>query len=119
LESVEGVEFDALLRGWIGERTLSEVVRVLNEARVGCARIMSSKDIADDPHYKARGVHVEWTDEQVGPVRGTGIAPGFSATPGKVWRGSVGIGHDNQRVYGGLLGLSENELDGLKRDGVI
>ena len=119
LESVEGVEFDALLRGWIGERTLSEVVRVLNEAQVGCARIMSSKDIADDPHYKARGVHVEWTDEQVGPVRGTGIAPGFSATPGKVWRGSVGIGHDNQRVYGGLLGLSEKELDGLKRDGVI
>jgi crotonobetainyl-CoA:carnitine CoA-transferase CaiB-like acyl-CoA transferase len=119
LESVEGVEFDALLRGWIGERTVSAVVRVLNEARVGCARIMSSKDIADDPHYKARGVHVEWTDEQVGPVRGSGIAPRFSATPGKIWRGSVKLGHDNDRIYGELLGLNRTDLERLKREQVI
>jgi crotonobetainyl-CoA:carnitine CoA-transferase CaiB-like acyl-CoA transferase len=119
LESVEGVGFDALLRGWIGERTVSEVVRVLNEARVGCARIVSSKDIADDPHYKARAVHVEWTDEQVGSVKGTGIAPGFSVTPGKIWRGSVKLGHDNDRIYGELLGLNRTDLERLKREQVI
>lgn len=119
LESVEGIEFDAILRGWIAERTISEVVRILNEAQVACSPIMSSRDMAENPQYKARAMHVEWTDEMVGPVKGIGIVPKFTATPGKVWRGSVGIGHDNQRVYGGLLGLSENEMDSLKRDGVI
>jgi crotonobetainyl-CoA:carnitine CoA-transferase CaiB-like acyl-CoA transferase len=119
LESLEGIEFDAILRGWISERTVSEVVRILNEAQVACSPIMSSRDMAENPQYKARGVHVEWTDEMVGPVKGIGIVPRFTATPGKVWRGSVGLGHDNQRVYGGLLGLNENELDGLKRDGII
>ncbi len=119
LESVEGVEFDAILRGWISERTSAEVVRILNRAQVACCPIMSSADIAEDAHYKARGVHVEWTDEQVGPVKGVGVVPKFSATPGRIWRGSVSVGYDNQRVYGDLLGLSEKQLDSLKRDGVI
>lgn len=119
LESVEGIEFDTILRGWIKERTSAEVVRILNQAQVACCPIMSSKDMAENAHYKARGVHVEWTDEQVGPVKGIGIVPKFKATPGKIWRGSVSVGYDNQRVYGDLLGLSEKHLDSLKRDGVI
>lgn len=32
LESVEGIEFDAILRGWISERTVAEVVKALNTA---------------------------------------------------------------------------------------
>ena len=50
---------------------------------------MTSKDIAEDPHYRARGMHVEWEDEQVGKVKGIGVAPKFSLTPGKIVRGSV------------------------------
>jgi len=45
--------------------------------------------------------------------------PKFSATPGKIFRGSVGVGHDNERVYGGLLGLEPAEIEGLKRDKII
>ena len=119
LESIEGIEFDAILRGWIFERSTTEVVRLLNEAMVPCAAIMTSKDIAQDPHYKARDVHIEWDDEQVGRVKGVGIVPKFSKTPGKIWRGSVPVGHDNQRVYGDLLGLGAAEIDTLKHDKII
>jgi crotonobetainyl-CoA:carnitine CoA-transferase CaiB-like acyl-CoA transferase len=119
LEAIEGIEFDAILRGWINERTVAEVVRIMNEAQVPCSPIMSSKDMAEDPHYQARGTHLEWEDELVGRVKGIGIAPKFSLTPGRVVRGSVGIGHDNRRVYGELLGLSDGEIEGLKRDAVI
>lgn len=119
IETIEGIEFDALLRGWIGERTIAEVVKAMNDVKVPCAPIMSSKDIAENPHYRARGVHVEWDDLQVGRVKGVGIAPSFSLTPGQIWRGSVAIGYDNQRVYGDLLGVSARELEQLKRDKVI
>lgn len=119
LESIEGIEFDAILRGWISERSVTEVVRTLNQAKVPCSPIMSSRDVAMDPHYKAREMHLEWEDEQVGRVKGIGIAPKFSLTPGKVFRGSVGIGHDNRRVYGDLLGLGDAEIEGLERDKVI
>jgi crotonobetainyl-CoA:carnitine CoA-transferase CaiB-like acyl-CoA transferase len=80
---------------------------------------MSSKDIAENPHYRARGMHVEWEDQQVGRVKGIGVAPKFSLTPGKVWRGSVGVGYDNDRVYGDLLGVSADELGQLRREKII
>jgi crotonobetainyl-CoA:carnitine CoA-transferase CaiB-like acyl-CoA transferase len=120
LGSAEGVEFDRYLRQWIGERSADEVVQRLSaEAKVPCGVIMSSADMAANPHYQARGLHVEWEDEQVGRVKGIGVAPRFSKTPAKIWRGSVRLGHDNAKIYGELLGISAAELEQLKRDGVI
>jgi crotonobetainyl-CoA:carnitine CoA-transferase CaiB-like acyl-CoA transferase len=120
LESIEGIEFDAILRGWINERTVNEVVRLLADgAKVPCSPIMTSKDIAEDPHYKARSVHLEWDDPQVGRVKGIGIIPKYSLTPGKIVRGSVSVGHDNERVYGQMLGISADRLDQLRKDRVV
>jgi crotonobetainyl-CoA:carnitine CoA-transferase CaiB-like acyl-CoA transferase len=45
--------------------------------------------------------------------------PKFSKTPGKIWRGTVPVGHDNQHIYGDLLGMSEADLETLKRDKII
>ncbi|MGH7907182.1 MAG: CaiB/BaiF CoA transferase family protein, partial [Candidatus Binataceae bacterium] len=119
IESIEGIEFDAILRGWVNERTVAECVKLMNDARVPCSAIMSSKDAAEDPQYQARETHVQWDDPLAGPVKGVGIVPKFSATPGRIFRGSVGIGHDNQRVYGDLLGLSATEIERLKREKII
>jgi len=119
IESIEGIEFDAILRGWISERTVKEVVELMAAGNVPCSPIMSSKDIAEDPQYRARGMHVEWDDEQVGRVKGIGVAPKFSLTPGKIVRGSVPVGHDNERVYREMLGVSADELDSLCREKII
>jgi len=119
LESIEGIEFDAILRGWIAERTVAQVVHAMAQGKVPCSPIMSSKDIAEDPQYRARQMHIEWEDLQAGKVKGIGIAPKFSLTPGKIVRGSVAIGYDNQRVYGELLGIGSREMEMLKQDAVI
>jgi crotonobetainyl-CoA:carnitine CoA-transferase CaiB-like acyl-CoA transferase len=117
--SPEGEEFDAILRGWINERTVKEVVEIFNAADVACSPVMSSRDMAEDPHYKARQVHIEWEDGHVGKVKGFGVTPRFSLTPGKIWRGSVPVGYDNELVYGHLLGLSPEEIAGLRSQGVL
>ncbi len=119
LDSVPGIEFDALLRGWIAERNVAEVVEAFNGAQVACCPIMSSRDMAEDPHYRARGVHIEWEDAQVGPVKGIAPLPPFSLTPGKIWRGSVPVGYDNDLVYGTLLGRSAPAIAALRAKGVI
>ncbi|MBV8771983.1 MAG: CoA transferase, partial [Deltaproteobacteria bacterium] len=119
LESIEGIEFDAILRGWIAERTTTEVVRILNEAQVPCAPIMTAKDMAENEHYQARDMHLEWEDLQAGPVKGIGVVPKFSLTPGKIWRGAPSVGHDNERVYRELVGISGDELEMLRHQHVI
>ena len=120
VESMEGIEFDAILRGWVEERTIKEVVDTLNAAEVGCSAIMTPRDTAEDPHYRARNVHIEWEDLNLGrKVKGIGIVPKFSETPGEVWRGSVPLGYDNEMVYTSLLGLDNAELARLKEEGII
>lgn len=119
-ESVEGIEFDAILRGWVEERTVSEVVETMNAAQVASCPIMTPKDIAEDPHYKMRGMHIEWEDLNLGrKVKGVGITPKFSLTPGEVWRGSVPLGYDNETVFSGLLGLDATELADLQEQGIV
>jgi len=102
INEVQGIEFDALLRGWCEERTMAEAIEQLNAAGVACSPILNAQTSAEDPHYQARAVHIEWDDEVVGRVKGTGVTPRFSATPGKIWRGTTHPGADNDRIFGEL-----------------
>ena len=120
IESPQGIEFDAILRGWVEERTVQEVVSIMNAAEVACCPILTPRDMAEDPHYQKRNVHVEWEDVNLGrTVKGTGITPNFSVSPGKIWRGSVPLGYDNDTIFTRLLGLDRPELAQLKDQGVI
>jgi formyl-CoA transferase len=91
----------------------------MNRAQVACCPIMTARDMAEDAHYRARGVHAEWEDEQVGRVKGIGVLPHFSVTPGKIWRGSVPVGHDNELVFGKLVGLGPEEVAALRAKGIV
>lgn len=119
IDDVNGLEFDALLRGWVEEREMLQVIDELNAAGIPCSPILSSQGAAGDAHYQARHVHIEWEDEQAGAVRGTGVAPRFSKTPGKIWKGAAGRGADNALIYGTLLGYSDEHLDEFRAKGVI
>ena len=120
VDSPVGIEFDAVMRGWVLGHTVKEVVEAMNAAQVGCTSIMTPEDMAKDPHYQARDMHIEWNDISLGrTVKGVGITPKFSDTPGQIWRGSVPLGYDNELVYQHYLGLSPTELEPLKNQGVI
>ena len=120
LESIPGIEFDSILRGWLEERTVKEIVKIMNTAQVGCSAVMTPKDAAEDPHYQAREIHTEWEDLQLKrKIKGIGIVPKFSETPGKIWRGSAPLGHDNDLVYKHYLGLDDTELNRLQEQGTI
>jgi crotonobetainyl-CoA:carnitine CoA-transferase CaiB-like acyl-CoA transferase len=112
-------EIDSALRTWLASLRCDEAVAILTAAGVPCSKVMAANDMAGDPHYQARGVHIQWEDQELGNVRGVGIVPKFSSTPGRIWRGAVGVGRDNGRVYGDLLGLTEQEIAALAADGTI
>src|SRR2546430_10402561 len=116
---MEGIEFDAILRGWVAERTVAEVVETMNAAQVACCPIMNRKDMAEDPHYKARGVHIEWEDGQAGKVKGTGVTPLFSLTPGKIWRGAGPVGEGKGNGDCCLAGPVPGKTRPLEREGVV
>ena len=49
-------ELDAAITTWTVQRPVDEVVATLQAASVPVGRIYTVRDIAEDPHYRARGM---------------------------------------------------------------
>ena len=117
-ENQEAIE--AIVREWAAERDVAEIDRVLNEAGVICGPIYTIADIFKDEHFWAREMLVKHMDPGFGEYVGPGIVPKFSETPGAVrWSATWEEGSHNQEVYGGLLGLPDDEIEHLKAEGVL
>lgn len=113
-------ELHGLLRTWVAERSAKEAVDLLTQAGVGAMPTYSVKDIAADPHYRARQMIIEVQDKLLGMLRMPASVPRLSLTPGTVaWPGPQPMGEHNREVYCGLLGYSEADLAALKAEGVI
>jgi formyl-CoA transferase len=113
-------ELEGIVAEWAGHHTADEIDRILNEAGVICGPIYTVADIFEDEHYRARDMLVAHEDPDFGEYLGPGIVPKFSDTPGEVrWSATWVEGSHNRDVYGGLLGLSDEELADLKEQGVL
>jgi crotonobetainyl-CoA:carnitine CoA-transferase CaiB-like acyl-CoA transferase len=114
-----GDEINGIVAAWVKARTSREVQDVLERHEVPFGVAYSVADIFADPHVAARG-DIETVDDPVlGPVRMQGVYPRFSRTPGAIQRGAPRLGEHNDEVYRGLLGLGAEEVDRLRREGVI
>jgi crotonobetainyl-CoA:carnitine CoA-transferase CaiB-like acyl-CoA transferase len=113
-------DLEAIIAEWASRHDADEIDRILNEAGVICGPIYTIADIFEDPQFRAREMLLEHVDPEFGPYIGPGIVPKLSETPGAVrWSATWEEGSHNREVYSELLGLSDEELDGLKAEGVI
>ncbi len=112
-------EVDRAIGSWVGARTVRELEAIGRAHDTALSGIFDMAAIADDPHYRARGMFLSWEDPVAGPVTGAGIAPRFSDTPGAVWRGAPWLGQDNDAVLGGRLGHGPEELRAWREAGII
>ncbi len=110
---------DAAIAAFCRDRSRAELEQLGREHDVAISRVFDIADIARDAHYRERGMLLEWDDPIAGRVKGAGVAPKFSETPGGVWRGAPWLGQDNDRVLGGLLGYSADRIAELRRSGVV
>lgn len=83
-------EIDARMAEWCQERTLDEALAAFEAAEAAAAPVLDMADIAQDPHYRARG-----TVADVGGVPMQGLIARLSATPGALrWPGPALGEHD-------------------------
>lgn len=116
LENVE--ELDAILQEKIGQRTLAENLEVFTEAKVTAAPVYDISQLVEDPHVKERQVIVELPDDEMESVPMHNVIPRLSASPGAIRSPAPRLGEHNQSIME-ELGVSEEELELLKREGVL
>ncbi len=111
-------ELDAAIGAWTKERTLDEVLAALQTIAVPAGRIYTAKDIAQDPHYRARGV-IETVESADGlKVEMPGIIPKLSDNPGQVRYRAPTLGEHTDSVLKSL-GFSAEQIKTLKEAGVL
>ena len=99
-------ELDALVAGWIAERTRDEVLDAFDAAHAAAAPVLTVGELASDPHAVARGMVAE-----VDGVPMQGLVAHLSATPGSLrWPGRP-LDADGDEVRAELDGATRRQDD--------
>ena len=112
-------ELDAIIAGWTSDQDAFELTERLQAVGVPAGAVLRGPDLLEDRHYAERGTFVTVDHPQVGPKQYPGLPWKMSGTPGEVRWPSPTLGQHNLEIFGGLLGLTGDEIDALESGGVI
>lgn len=104
---------------WMAERGRDEVVEVLSRAGIPVAPVLSLEEVLTNEQAQARGMLVKVHTSTLGDLILPGFPIKFSEAKGELTEPAPALGQHNREVYGELLGLSEAELEELRREGII
>jgi crotonobetainyl-CoA:carnitine CoA-transferase CaiB-like acyl-CoA transferase len=111
---------DTIIESWTTAHDLAALEKALQEADVPATRIFTMADIFGDPHYKARQAIVDAPDAEFGSVKMANVVPRLSATPGRVRHaGGQTVGGDTRAVLREVAGLSDGEIEALRKSGIV
>jgi succinyl-CoA--D-citramalate CoA-transferase len=112
-------ELDALISDWTSQRNAQEVLEIMKEAGVPAGKLFTAEDMLSDEQYAARQNIVTVEDPEIGPFPMQNVVPRLSETPGEVrWTGPK-LGQHNDEVFKEVLGMEEEDLDGLRERGIV
>jgi formyl-CoA transferase len=95
-------EIDAAIASWTTPQTVSTVLEAMTQADVPAGRIYTAQDIAQDPHYQARGMLQRVTTADGLSLDVPGVIPKLSLTPGAITRRAPLLGEDTDAVLQNL-----------------
>lgn len=110
-------ELDQAIGAWAKTMTTDQALQLLDSVAVPAGKIYTIADIANDPHYKARG-NIQTIQMQDGSKLDVpGVIPKLSRTPGAIKTLAPNIGENTDEILRSI-GLTETQLASLKERGV-
>jgi crotonobetainyl-CoA:carnitine CoA-transferase CaiB-like acyl-CoA transferase len=115
-------ELNRLIGEWTIDKEHYQAMRVLQEMGVPAGAALNGKELHLDAHLKERGLFNVVDHPVVGRRPYPRAMPArFSKWPdaGKARKPAPTLGEDNERIMGGLLGMSKKELARLEEEQII
>ncbi len=112
-------EVDELVGAWVATLSKEEAEAAAQRHHIPTAAVRDLEEVVNDEHMHQRGM-LHWVDHPVvgriaaphSPIKIHGVEPmALTLNPE--------IGEDNDKVYGGWLGLDAAEIASLREDGAI
>ena len=112
-------EMDTLIEGWSKTQEAGAAAKLLQDVGVAAGAALSVAQLLDDEQFKARGFVVDVDHPESGVRKTVGLPWKIGGVPEPDYRHSPLVGDSNDFVFKGLLGLSDDEIEVLKKKDVI
>ena len=110
-------ELDQAIGEWAKTVSTDKALEILDSVAVPVGRIYTVADIANDPHYKARG-NIQTIQVQDGSrLDVPGVIPKLSRTPGSIKTLAPDIGENTDEILQSI-GLNKSQVASLKERGI-
>ncbi len=113
------VEVDAMVSKSLSSRSADEWIALFEEEGIPCSVVNSIGDALESEQSKANNMIEEIVHPTAGLIRMLGIPYRFSDTPAAISVPPPELGADNESVLLKLAGVTVDEFELLKKDGVI
>jgi crotonobetainyl-CoA:carnitine CoA-transferase CaiB-like acyl-CoA transferase len=113
------VIIDGIVKRWVAQRTVDEVVNTLQGAGVPCEPVNTMYQLLDDPQVKAREMIVYTDHPELGRIPLPGNPIKLSMTSVSIGAHAPKLGENNEEIYSKLLGFNQEKLAQLKQRGII
>lgn len=113
-------ELDELIGAWTRTLTVAEVEALMIEHSVPAGKVYRAPEMLEDPHFAAREALIDVDTARWGTIKMQNAFPKLSETPSAVRSAAPAqVGEHNDEIYGGLLGITGEELERMREAGVI
>jgi len=112
-------ELDGLIAAWSAGIDAEPLLALMEEFGVPAGRIYRAPEMLQDPHFKARDSIVSVAHPVFGQLAMQNVAPRLSDTPGAIHHAGPALGEHTDEILSGLLGRSTEQLEQLRRQGII
>lgn len=112
-------QIEAIVETWTKERTVNEMLSVLEAADLACSPVPTFGQVANDPQLASRNMVVDVEQIISGKLKVPGSVFKMARTPGDATKPAPFLGEHNAEVYSELLGYDQKTIDRLQHEGVI
>lgn len=112
-------ELDGLIETWSATQDPSAAARLLQGVEVPAGAVLSVAQLLEDKHLKARGFVVDIDHPESGVRQTVGLPWKIGGIPAADYQRSPLIGEGNDYVFKDLLGLSDEEIEMLRKKDAI
>jgi crotonobetainyl-CoA:carnitine CoA-transferase CaiB-like acyl-CoA transferase len=110
---------DEFVGGLTRNRSANELTAQLQAAGVASYPVQNCMDIHQDENLEAWDFWHWLEHKQMGPSPYEGLQHRLSRTPGELRDAAPVLGQNNDEIFRGMLGLSAEEIEQLKKENVI
>jgi crotonobetainyl-CoA:carnitine CoA-transferase CaiB-like acyl-CoA transferase len=112
-------ELDAAIAEWTAGQDHREATDLLQAAGVPAAPVLKNWELLADQHLHERQFYVPIPHPDTGVLPYPSFPWRFGGTPARVYSRAPRFAEHNDHVFRDILGLSQDRIDQLARDGII